>query len=381
MRDLWGLVLLCLTLAFLFGWLVRSLLAGRKLERLRSRMDQTEAELTGKEAELLMLGNRIDTVETELKDIMADRDRLRVCVMEQGRELQLAREEGIQAITRQEEAIKAKQAEIETLTNSVHERGAEVARLKGALEEMARIADSNGDRGRDLDELRRRLASRDEEVARLSRFVQALEPLSSQLSEAERALTTAVEGKNAEITRLTNQVAHLESALSGSSRPTSPVPVAPLAPPPATPLERRSDAFAATSQLQALMESTRIEFRDDSADLSPVSSQVLDSYSDLLRAYIDLPVEITGHTDNTGEFWHSYELSRWRARAVKEYLVGKGVPAERLSCHGCGMTRPMGDNATPSGRRANNRIEFRICTELISARMIARGGGMMAAGA
>jgi outer membrane protein OmpA-like peptidoglycan-associated protein len=189
-----------------------------------------------------------------------------------------------------------------------------------------------------------------------------------------------VEAKNAEITRLTNQVAKLESALSESSGPVAPVPAAVH-----LPAERASDPARLQAQLSALMDLAQIEFRADTAELAPASRAALDRYLEVLRANTELPVEISGHTDNSGEFWHSYELSRWRARAVKEYLVGKGAVADRLLCHGCGMTRPVADNTTATGRRANNRIEFRVCMEMIAARAIARGEGrgegIMAAGA
>jgi OOP family OmpA-OmpF porin len=73
-----------------------------------------------------------------------------------------------------------------------------------------------------------------------------------------------------------------------------------------------------------------------------------------------LRVEISGHTDNTGSLGLNLTLSADRAAAVKAYLVGKGVAAERIETRGAGPNEPVADNATKSGRSKNRRIEFKL---------------------
>ena len=71
-------------------------------------------------------------------------------------------------------------------------------------------------------------------------------------------------------------------------------------------------------------------------------------------------VRIEGHTDNTGAADFNTKLSQGRAKAVRDYLVKKGVAADRLEAKGFGPTQPIGDNKTAAGREANRRVEFEI---------------------
>lgn len=71
-------------------------------------------------------------------------------------------------------------------------------------------------------------------------------------------------------------------------------------------------------------------------------------------------IEIGGHTDDQGSDEYNDRLSRNRAKAVYDYLVGKGISADRLEYRGYGKRKPIADNATEEGRAANRRTEFRI---------------------
>ena len=55
-----------------------------------------------------------------------------------------------------------------------------------------------------------------------------------------------------------------------------------------------------------------------------------------------------------------------RAEAVREYLIGAGVPAERLTAVGYGDEMPIADNKTKKGRAENRRVAFDITIEQIS---------------
>ena len=47
-----------------------------------------------------------------------------------------------------------------------------------------------------------------------------------------------------------------------------------------------------------------------------------------------------------------------RANSVRDYLLKKGVDAQRLVAKGYGSSRPKADNKTAEGRTLNRRIEF-----------------------
>jgi outer membrane protein OmpA-like peptidoglycan-associated protein/tetratricopeptide (TPR) repeat protein len=73
-----------------------------------------------------------------------------------------------------------------------------------------------------------------------------------------------------------------------------------------------------------------------------------------------IKVEISGHTDNTGDATYNQQLSQRRADAIKDYLVENGIDAFRIDAVGMGMKNPIGDNNTIIGRRLNRRTEFKI---------------------
>lgn len=71
-------------------------------------------------------------------------------------------------------------------------------------------------------------------------------------------------------------------------------------------------------------------------------------------------ITVTGHTDNTGNKSSNIVLSESRAQSVKDYLVQKGVAAERITCAGYGSSQPLASNATEAGRAKNRRVEVRL---------------------
>jgi OOP family OmpA-OmpF porin len=107
-----------------------------------------------------------------------------------------------------------------------------------------------------------------------------------------------------------------------------------------------------------------IVFELDSAKIKeddPGTQEVLKQ----LKQFIDenkrvSKVRIEGHTDNQGDDAHNDKLSVERALAVKTWLVGQGVAAERLLAVGFGEKRPVADNSTEEGRAQNRRTEFHI---------------------
>ena len=101
-------------------------------------------------------------------------------------------------------------------------------------------------------------------------------------------------------------------------------------------------------------------FDFDRTELKPESFVELDKLAEYLRRNAELRIEIGGHTDDQGTDEYNDRLSENRAKAVYDYLVDKGIPANRLKYKGYGKRMPVADNTTEEGRAANRRTEFKI---------------------
>ena len=82
----------------------------------------------------------------------------------------------------------------------------------------------------------------------------------------------------------------------------------------------------------------------------------------------DLPwiLRVDGHTDSnpihTAEFASNWELSSARALSVVHYLIGQGVPPDRLVAAGFGEFQPIDPGVDEIGFRRNRRIELKLTT-------------------
>lgn len=103
-----------------------------------------------------------------------------------------------------------------------------------------------------------------------------------------------------------------------------------------------------------------IFFETGSSKLLKESFAELNTLIVLLMENPGLRVEIGGHTDNVGNAEYNMTLSQQRADAVKNYLVEKGIAANRLVSKGYGFSNPIADNDTEQNRAKNRRTEIKI---------------------
>jgi outer membrane protein OmpA-like peptidoglycan-associated protein len=102
-----------------------------------------------------------------------------------------------------------------------------------------------------------------------------------------------------------------------------------------------------------------IYFDFDKATIQERSFPLLDQVARVILEHPEIvSVSVEGHTDGQGPAEYNRGLSQRRSEAVRDYLIGKGVAAERLEAKGYGEDRPIQSNATLAGRAANRRVEF-----------------------
>jgi len=102
-----------------------------------------------------------------------------------------------------------------------------------------------------------------------------------------------------------------------------------------------------------------IFFETGKSVLLPSSFAALDSLSKWLKKTPLAEIEITGHTDNTGDEKENLILSSERASSVKNYLYAKGVK-NKIESNGVGSSKPIASNNLEEGKRENRRVEFTI---------------------
>lgn len=101
-------------------------------------------------------------------------------------------------------------------------------------------------------------------------------------------------------------------------------------------------------------------FDFDKSIVKPEGKAKLD---ELIKALSGMDTEVivaVGHTDWIGTDAYNQKLSERRAKAVKAYLVSKGVPADKIFTEGKGKKQPIASNKTREGRAKNRRVEVEV---------------------
>ncbi|MFC2991759.1 MULTISPECIES: OmpA family protein [Halomonas] len=103
-----------------------------------------------------------------------------------------------------------------------------------------------------------------------------------------------------------------------------------------------------------------VTFGFDSSELTNSARNALNDVAQILSQYTDTRVNISGHTDSTGNADYNQRLSERRADAVGNYLAQSGVSRNRLYVSGYGQSQPVASNATEDGRAQNRRVEITL---------------------
>jgi outer membrane protein OmpA-like peptidoglycan-associated protein len=100
-------------------------------------------------------------------------------------------------------------------------------------------------------------------------------------------------------------------------------------------------------------------FVTNKADLLPDAQAKLTQVAEALTQQdSESKIVVEGYTDSQGTASYNQDLSERRAQSVRDYLVSRGIAADRVRSQGFGLTRPIADNGTPEGRANNRRVEI-----------------------
>ena len=103
-----------------------------------------------------------------------------------------------------------------------------------------------------------------------------------------------------------------------------------------------------------------LEFQTARAKILDESVESLNELAEVLQKQPDWGLQIAGHTDNVGRAQSNLILSKKRAESVRDFMIERGIDAERISVLYFGETQPIETNDTPEGRQANRRVEMTI---------------------
>lgn len=114
------------------------------------------------------------------------------------------------------------------------------------------------------------------------------------------------------------------------------------------------------TELFASIDLAAIRFRSNSSELDADSIAILEQVADALLQVPSSTVAISGHTDSTGNNDRNLFLSGERAERVRNFLIDRGITADRMTSQGFGSSQPIASNDTVTGRALNRRIEFAL---------------------
>jgi uncharacterized protein (TIGR02145 family) len=101
-----------------------------------------------------------------------------------------------------------------------------------------------------------------------------------------------------------------------------------------------------------------ISFESGTTVFNLASYRTLNDIMKLLTKFPDVNIEIQSHTDDIGDEENNMNLSQARAQSVVDYLISKGIDANRLRAVGFGSKKPIADNSKKAGRAKNRRVEL-----------------------
>ena len=108
------------------------------------------------------------------------------------------------------------------------------------------------------------------------------------------------------------------------------------------------------------LKDTRVYFDTNKSILRPEQRERLKEIALFASMDKSMRIQLFGYADDRGLRRYNKRLSERRTRAVRKYLISRGVSAEQISIRAYGERRPVASNRTERGRRHNRRVEVVI---------------------
>ncbi len=150
---------------------------------------------------------------------------------------------------------------------------------------------------------------------------------------------------------------HFKSSVSSSITPIKPQKMT------ANEINSMQNIIDSISLNRMLFVTSKINFAPGSSEMNKNSKDALNKIFDVLKKIDKGIIQIAGHTDNIGNPVLNKNLSLKRAESIKLYLIQKGFSKTRIKVIGLGDTQPLYNNATPTGRSKNRRVEFTVISK------------------
>jgi peptidoglycan-associated lipoprotein len=115
-------------------------------------------------------------------------------------------------------------------------------------------------------------------------------------------------------------------------------------------------------KLSVMMETVYFDY--DEATIRQDAATSLQAKLPILREDASIRFRVEGHADERGSLEYNLALGQRRAQAVKDYLVGFGIDASRITVQSFGEDRPADPGSNESAWALNRRAEFVITAGL-----------------
>lgn len=136
-----------------------------------------------------------------------------------------------------------------------------------------------------------------------------------------------------------------------------------------TATDTRGAASSSSFTVQVIARRVTLVFEDvhfdfDRFNLRPDAIKILDDAVAKLMANPEVRITIEGHCDAIGTQEYNLALGERRANSVRDYLISRGIAADRLRTVSYGEDRPIADNTTAQGRALNRRAHLVVIMEI-----------------